>query len=77
MKAAEEDDMKQRQARGKQVIMAPASLLFKAISRLDVQGTTPLDVYVGEVIYCKYISEKSYVPKYSTFITIILIVIFK
>ena len=77
MKAAEEDDMKQRQVRGKQVIMGPALLLFKAISRLDFQETTPLDVYVGEVIYCKYISEKLYITKYSTFITIILIAIFK
>ena len=67
MKAAEEDDMKQRQVRGEQVIMAPASLLFKAISRLDFQGTTPLDVYVGEVIYCKYISDKLYIKEYSTF----------
>ena len=45
--------------------MAPASLL--AVSRLDFQRTTPLDVYVGEVIYCKYISEKLYITKYSTF----------
>ena len=49
MKAAEEDDMKQRGVRGKQVVMAPASLLLKAISRLDFQGTTPLDVYVGRL----------------------------
>ncbi len=67
MKAAEEDDMKQRQVRGKQVKMAPASLLFKAISRLEFQGTTTLDVYVGEVVYCKYVSEKLYITKYSTF----------
>ena len=58
--------------------MAPASLLFKAISRLEFQGTTTLDVYVGEVVYCKYVSEKLYITKYSTFtshLTIILIVI--
>ena len=49
-----EDDMKQRKVRGKQVEMAPESLLFKAISRVDFQETTPLDVYVGEVIVSMY-----------------------